>query len=691
MIGMSMTGLAGFRIFTKQIARKLILCSFLCALPAAQLAQAQAPTVSSVTPNIGPTSGGKAVTIAGSNFLSGATVMFGTVPATSVTFVSAAKLTAVTPKHAAGAFDVSVTDSGGTGALASGYSFTNGPALFTVGPNSGQPGGGNVVKLSGANLKPVNQVLFGSSTATIQSTSAGQVQVVAPSGVGRVDVTVQSPYGKSTVVNGYVYTMSITTTGLDDSNQNLAYSNTLKAIGGRAPLTWSIVSGKLPVGLTLSSSTGTVSGTPTSTISTYTVKFQVMDSSVPPESATTSITFANLYGFRPIPIPASFFGMSVFNQSGPYPTVAIGSLGKGDGTDWPFIEQTQGVFNWTNLDQYVSLAKTNGVSFYWVNSGVPPWAAADTSACYFEGNVQACPSTVSNMQYLDDFIHALLARYNGITKPKIQMYELWNEPDVRAQFTGTMSDMIQLTTHIYNDVRAGDPAALIGSPSALNANWLLSYFQQGGPKGVDQIDVHGYPNVGLNDVPEAIVSFKSVNPKINLAQVGLQNLPIINSEGSWGGQNAIADADYRASFVARYLLENWSVGMHTLEWYEWDGPVWGTLWTPTNGITPAGTAYGIVEGWMTGATMPSPCSMNGGTYYKAIYTCDLTRSGGYEARAVWDTTQTCKAGVCTTAPYTPDPKYVQYKDIAGSHVTISPGQTVQIGLKPILLENMNAP
>jgi hypothetical protein len=219
---------------------------------------------------------------------------------------------------------------------------------------------------------------------------------------------------------------------------------------------------------------------------------------------------------------------------------------------------------------------------------------------------------------------------------------------------------------------------------------LLSYFQQGGPRGVDLIDLHGYPDVTVNDVPEAIVGFKSVNPKINMASIGLQKKSIWDSENSWGGPLANQDPDYRASFVARSLLEHWSVGLRRAFWYGWDEPVWGTLWTPTLGITPAGTAYGVVEGWMLGAAMPYPCTENGGTVFKATYTCDLTRTGGYQARAVFDTTQTCKNGVCTTSSYTPDLKYIQYRDITGAVYPISPpGETLQIGLKPILLENQN--
>src|SRR5277367_882519 len=56
--------------------------------------------------------------------------------------------------------------------------------------------------------------------------------------------------------------LTITTQGLDDSNNNLPYSNTLQATGGTPPYTWSIASGVLPQGLQLNASTGTISGTP---------------------------------------------------------------------------------------------------------------------------------------------------------------------------------------------------------------------------------------------------------------------------------------------------------------------------------------------------------------------------------------------------------------------------------------------
>ena len=61
----------------------------------------------------------------------------------------------------------------------------------------------------------------------------------------------------------------------------VAYSQTLAATGGVTPYSWAVVSGSLPAGLSLNSSTGEISGTPTAYgTSNFTV--EVTDSDSPP-------------------------------------------------------------------------------------------------------------------------------------------------------------------------------------------------------------------------------------------------------------------------------------------------------------------------------------------------------------------------------------------------------------------------
>ncbi|MDQ2775354.1 MAG: S8 family serine peptidase [Acidobacteriota bacterium] len=70
---------------------------------------------------------------------------------------------------------------------------------------------------------------------------------------------------------------TITTTSLPNGTQNTAYSLTLAATGGTTPYTWAVITGTLPTGLSLNTSTGVISGTPTASgTSNFTV--QVTDS-----------------------------------------------------------------------------------------------------------------------------------------------------------------------------------------------------------------------------------------------------------------------------------------------------------------------------------------------------------------------------------------------------------------------------
>ncbi len=69
-----------------------------------------------------------------------------------------------------------------------------------------------------------------------------------------------------------------------------SYASTASATGGITPYAWSVASGSLPTGLSLNSSTGAVTGSPTAA-GTFSFTLQVKDSSPTPQtaSATTSI------------------------------------------------------------------------------------------------------------------------------------------------------------------------------------------------------------------------------------------------------------------------------------------------------------------------------------------------------------------------------------------------------------------
>jgi hypothetical protein len=133
-----------------------------------------------------------------------------------------------------------------------------------------------------------------------------------------------------------VVALSITTSSLPDGTIGTAYSQTLAAAGGTTPYAWSVTTGSLPAGLTLNSSTGAITGTPTAAGSSpFTV--QVADSSRAGATATKalSIAIASPLTVTPSSLPGAVVGTAytqAFTAAGgkaPYTFALTGTLPAG--------------------------------------------------------------------------------------------------------------------------------------------------------------------------------------------------------------------------------------------------------------------------------------------------------------------------------------------------------------------------
>jgi hypothetical protein len=80
-------------------------------------------TVTNCVPNVGPTAGGTAVTLTGTNFVAPATVTFGGTAATGITVVNPTTITCTTPAHTAGWVDVFVSCATGSDTLEDGFAY----------------------------------------------------------------------------------------------------------------------------------------------------------------------------------------------------------------------------------------------------------------------------------------------------------------------------------------------------------------------------------------------------------------------------------------------------------------------------------------------------------------------------------------------------------------------------------------
>jgi len=133
----------------------------------------------------------------------------------------------------------------------------------------------------GLTIQPGSGVISGSPTSQGIFTFTVAAQDSSP--------TKQTQTQSLTITIGAPGPLAITTSALLDGTLKTPYNAKVAAVGGTPPLTWSIPVGELPTSVSLNSSTGAISGTPSSTGTAYfTVK--VTDSSSTPETQTQDLS-----------------------------------------------------------------------------------------------------------------------------------------------------------------------------------------------------------------------------------------------------------------------------------------------------------------------------------------------------------------------------------------------------------------
>jgi hypothetical protein len=168
--------------------------------PQAYFYYAATPSLLAVTPPSGPTTGGTTVILTGNDLLGATAVRFDGIAASSFTVDSATQITAVSPPHAAGEAEVTVTTPGGTSNPGS-YVYLTIPTLLSLTPAQGPTHGGTVITLTGTGLAGTTDVRFGFTPTSFTVVSPTQITAVAPTGAGGlVGVTATTPAGTSNLL-----------------------------------------------------------------------------------------------------------------------------------------------------------------------------------------------------------------------------------------------------------------------------------------------------------------------------------------------------------------------------------------------------------------------------------------------------------------------------------------------------------
>jgi hypothetical protein len=440
---------------------------------------------------------------------------------------------------------------------------------------------------------------------------------------------------------------------------------------------------------------------------------------------------------------ASYFGFSESDTNGggwPGVSYQMQRFWDSPPLQWPSLNPSSGVFTFSNLDTDLALAYSKGAPLgMYTLARTPTWGSSkptDSSCNYTtglgggEGECDAPSDLNSNGSGANAiwkaWVTAIATHVNDPTylqtHAHIKYWEIWNEPDTKAFWAGTIAQLARLTEdanciitgrgviHQNGDgtatactATAIDPTGQIVMASAHAKTVALTFGQNelycnntaGIPSyelpcpnppnavaaAVDIINFHMKPgNESGNNCPAPILCTPESAMQWYLSNIAGILKPAEAAKPLWDGEaqysssgfgGTYSDPDMAASFMPRFYLVNWTLGISGMAWY-----------SASSQAEPATaqTSYQQTYNWLNGSFLTTPCAANG-----TVWSCEITNAGSLYL-IMWDTSQSCSNGSCTKANRSVPPPWRQYRDMttASTPIAIS-GGSVPIGIKAVLM------
>jgi len=344
---------------------------------------------------------------------------------------------------------------------------------------------------------------------------------------------------------------------------------------------------------------------------------------------------------------------------------------------WHLLNPSAGVYNWKILDGYLdAIAAHQPRSAMYTFGYTPCWATKGKCERDWGSPFPPDDLTPSGSPSFDTFVIALLGHCSAgghCVKDTIKYWELWNEANAPNYWSGTVPQLYQLMAPAVALVRSKVAGAFILTPPASrgDTDWMRDWLNQENKNG-RLSDIFSFHLYLQNNLPEP--RFGTVKQMIDLknSTSGWSDTPWMNSETNFDARTFACNSRYTQDDcigqMVRWHLIHYSFGAQHLSWF---------FFNTTIGRNPDySTAYHTMMDWLVGGHFTAACSPSGN-----VITCPFIQANGHRAIFAWT--------FDGDSQYTPNPQYVDYRTLTGGTTTLSPGKSVNVGVKPIMLEAAN--
>lgn len=208
------------------------------------------------------------------------------------------------------------------------------------------------------------------------------------------------------------------------------------------------------------------------------------------------------------------------------------------GFGWAAGEREPGTYDFTAMDATVDAAEQAGVQLIGLVHSNPPWATVDG----------ATTSPPRDLAAWERYVETVARRYAG----RVNIWEIWNEPDISQFWTGTVEDYTALLASAYRGAKRGNPDCFVMSAGldGHGERYLMEMARIGAFEFCDLVGFHPYagnPDLAEGRVRAAwrVLNHFGVRKPIWVTEVGWQS-------GGWKGGPGVVDSE---ATKAAYLAE----------------------------------------------------------------------------------------------------------------------------------------
>jgi xylan 1,4-beta-xylosidase len=229
------------------------------------------------------------------------------------------------------------------------------------------------------------------------------------------------------------------------------------------------------------------------------------------------------------------------------------------------LEQDKLLYSFFNADQIVDFLLSIGMKPFVELSFMPTALASGKKTVFdYQANVTPPKDYKQWANLIGNLVSHWVDRY-GLAEVRDWFFEVWNEPNLRAFWTGTQRDYFKLYRYAADAIKRIDQSLRVGGPATAKSEWIEEFlnFCERNNVPADFISTHQYPTdaLGNEDDDTELQLFGSQRGLMREMAQDTRRLsngkPVYYTEwnSSSNPRDPLHDESYAAAFAVSTIME----------------------------------------------------------------------------------------------------------------------------------------